>query len=315
MQVLFQRMDRSIDGGLDERRAMVGRLEEFFTELGRMDERIQRHLQPVLGEVQNLGQNLEAQFAEVGDLIGESFEHLGGKVDLTHKEVCEQRAKLQEIVDLLRALKLEPRAATEVLDGRAILRKYMTKPTGISGFLLRKSNLTQRDVGGLTRDFSGKRKGQPVKGPRITGVNKDCVRVGDPVDLSIQSPIRGYLTLVNIGTSGRYWLLSPHRYSGHAVRLEPGWTYEIPGKDLLPRERLWDDGFESVGADAHLGEEGFVAFVTPKPLLNHDDARLLPEDLFWEVPDSLLAELDAAFAAIPDDQKAVGTLRYQIVPQ
>ena len=146
-------------------------------------------------------------------------------------------------------------------------------------------------------------------------MKKDCVRVGDPVDLSIQSPIRGYLTLINIGTSGRYWLLSPHRYSGHAVRLDPGWTYEIPGKDLLPRERLWDDGFESVGADAHLGEEGFVAFVTPKPLLNHDDARLLPEDLFWEVPDSLLAELDAAFAAIPDDQKAVGTLRYQIVPQ
>jgi hypothetical protein len=314
MQVLVQQMDQSLDGGIEERRMMITRLESFFTELGQLDGRIERHLRPVLGELQKLERNVEAQFSQVGQLITESFAQIGQRLGQSEEENQRQTAILQELVDLLRAFKLEPKAAMEELDGKAILRKHLVKPSGVPGFRFDKQNLTQRDVGVLTRDFVGHKKGAVPSAPQKTGVNVDCVREGDAVDLKVQSPIDGYLTLINFGTSGSYWLISPHVYAGVQRPIMANRTYAIPGPELLPWDRLRADGYGSVGAGKPYGEEGFVAFITPEPLLRPDDPRLNADELFAKIPERVLAELNAAFERLPNERKAVGTLRYVVVP-
>lgn len=320
LQVYFQSMERSIDGGIDERRAILERLTEFFTELGKQDSRMREALQPALASLGNIERTLEARFDEVRDRILENQALLQTLIQAglgrTNEEVRQVHAKVDAVNAKLDAmLGQRPKAEAGAVGGKSILYKYL-EPTPQSGAVrFRKSNMQKRDVGGLTRDFGGKKIGQPAVPPRQTGVQMDCVRLGDPVDLQIVSPIAGHLTLVNIGTTRRNWLISPHRYMGGLHPLVAGKTYEIPGPELFSREKLWLDGYESVGAAGEEGEEGFVAWVTPTPLIDHQDPRLIPHDLFWEVPDSLLKDLDAAYAALPEGRKAVGTLRYLIIPR
>lgn len=314
LQGLFVEMRDSLDGGIAERRAIIGRLDEFFTELGRLDSRIREQVEPVLVEVRGVAQNLEAQFGVIGELIRGAMARVTDQTNKTHGEILSQGAVLREILSILSKMQVEPTAVIEAVDGRSILQKYVKGPPQVARTTFRKENLVQRDVGAVTRDYGGRKKGKP--GPQSTGVQMNCVCLGDPVDLELQSPVRGYLTLINIGTSGRHWLISPHRYAGEAVPLEAGRTYRIPGPELFPMHRLLADGYDSVGAEGDVGEEGFVAFITPMPLLAHDDQRLLcRNELFWEVPEALLVQVDKDFSALPVAGKAVGTLRYLVIPR
>lgn len=316
LQGWFQSMERSLDGGIDERRAVLRLLGEFFTEFGRLDARIREELQPALATLRNIEQTVEARFDEVRDRIVEGQQLMQSGFGRTIEELRQGFARIdanQAKQEALFGQRLMAESAA--VGGKAILYKYL-EPSPQSGAVrFQKSNIQKRDVGALTRDFGGKKIGQSAAPPRQTGVQMDCVRLGDPVDLQIVSPIGGHLTLVNVGTTRRNWLISPHRYMGGLHPLVPGKAYEIPGPELFSREKLWQDGYDSVGAEGAEGEEGFVAWVTPKPLIDHRDPRLIPHDLFWEVPDSLLKELDAAYAALPEGQKAVGTLRYLIIPR
>lgn len=314
LQVCFNRMERSLDGGIEERRAILGRLTEFFTELGLLDTRMREALQPAIESLVRIEQTVEARFDEVRDRIAENQELIRESFGRTAKELREGFARLDASNAKLEAFFMHrPMAEPAALGGKAILYKYLEARPQMEAVSFRKGNIQKRDVGFLTRDLGAQRIGQPPTPPRDTGVTMDCVRLGDPVDLEIRSPIGGHLTLVNIGTTRRNWLISPHRYMGGLHPLVAGKVYGIPGPELFSRERLWQDGYASVGAEGAEGEEGFVAWVTPRPLIDHLDPRLIQNGLFPEVPDALLAELDAAFAAMSGGQKAVGTLRYLII--
>jgi hypothetical protein len=313
LQGWFHSMERSLDGGIDERREILRLLGQLFTEFGRLDSRIREELQPALATLHNIEQTVEARFDEVRDRIVENQQLMHSGFGRTIEELRQGFARIDASQAKLEAFFGQRPTA---VGGKAILYKYLeTSSQQSRAVRFEKANIQRKDVGVLTRDLGGLRTGRQASPPRKTGVQMDCVRLGDPVDLQLQSPIPGYLTLVNIGTSRRNWLISPHRYMDGLYPLVAGKTYEIPGPELFPWEKLRRDGYDSVGAEGEEGEEGFVAWVTPMPLIDYRDRRLVPHPLFWEVPDSLLAELDAAFAAIPAGQKAVGTLRYLIIPR
>jgi len=56
------------------------------------------------------------------------------------------------------------------------------------------------------------------------------ISIGDQIKLTIKSPIDGYLTLFNIGTSGRIWQIIPNKeIAPEECKVEAGKTYTIPG--------------------------------------------------------------------------------------
>jgi hypothetical protein len=85
--------------------------------------------------------------------------------------------------------------------------------------------------------------------------DKSQYRVGEALRLYFQASRDGYLTLVNVGTSGKITILFPNRFSGgHDVK--GGKTYSIPSAD---------DGY-GLALGGPPGEELIYAVVTSKPM-------------------------------------------------
>jgi hypothetical protein len=143
---------------------------------------------------------------------------------------------------------------------QAFLEKVRAKgSTDGEPVVIRKSNLQARSIqdirweGVTTRDIGPK---------RIQGL---------PVNSSLQfeftTKVAGYVTFLNVGTSGRVWLHVPNPYvSPHDAKVHAGRPYQLPGKELLPWEQLrqYDLDYVEVGPP---GWEHIVAIVSEKPLI------------------------------------------------
>jgi hypothetical protein len=104
---------------------------------------------------------------------------------------------------------------------------------------------------------------------------------GLPINTSLQFEFStrktGYLTLLNIGTSGDIFIHVPNAYVAPVqAEVEEGRVYGIPGRELLPWEKLREMELDYIEIGPP-GWEHLAAIVSEKPLI---DTRLLRKASF-----------------------------------
>jgi hypothetical protein len=119
---------------------------------------------------------------------------------------------------------------------------------------VRKNNLKRQRYS--TRDI--------ITGP-AQEMEFDTLAVHEKVDFEFASPRPGFVTIINPGTSGKFWLHVPNAYR-LMPRIEARLTYQVPGPELLPEDKL-----EAVGLDYYengpAGWEYIVVIVSDEPLM------------------------------------------------
>lgn len=162
-------------------------------------------------------------------------------------------------------------------------QKFIERYKGI-GIIIRKSNLERKTV--QTRDLGVRIKGATSHAvpPVLT---TETLRIGSPAGFSVHSTRPGYLTVINPGTTSKFWLLVPNPYR-RLVRIQGGHSYSLPGDEALPLRDLDAAGLEFAEGGPE-GPEYLVAIVSDEPIVDpkilaradHGSpfVQLLPEDL------------------------------------
>jgi hypothetical protein len=120
-----------------------------------------------------------------------------------------------------------------------------------------------------------------------------AVPVNASLQLHVSSRRAGFLTLLNLGTSGHLVLHVPNAYiRPRQARVEAGRRYDVPGPELLPWDSLRSAGLDYLEMGPP-GWEHMLAIVSDEPLI--DEALLIaanPTDPLVEV------DLDWLFDAL-----------------
>jgi hypothetical protein len=167
---------------------------------------------------------------------------------------------------------------------------------------VRKNNLKRKLYS--TRDI--------VTGP-AREVEFDTLSVHEKVDFEFASPRPGYVTVINPGTSGKFWLHVPNAYRA-MPRIEGRRAYQVPGPELLPEDKL-----EAAGLDYYengpAGWEYIVVIVSDEPLMetavagrSRDNAPLIELS-----PAELQGALDR-LERMGRDHWAAGVARFRVEP-
>ena len=135
-----------------------------------------------------------------------------------------------------------------------------------AGVVLKNRCLCTRDLGAVRmRDTSA----HPLKRAELgapPGLQGETLEIGKPADFELVSSMSGYLTLINLGTSGRIWLSIPNAYRS-GPRVEARRSYRVPGDELMPHDALRSAGIEYL----ENGPEGWeyqVAMVSDQPVVD-----------------------------------------------
>jgi hypothetical protein len=92
--------------------------------------------------------------------------------------------------------------------------------------------------------------------------------VNSPLQFEFTTARRGYVSLLNVGTSGTVYLHVPNAYVVlEASRVEAGRVYRVPGPELMPWDRLRHDGLDYIEAGPP-GWEHLVAIVSDEPFIS-----------------------------------------------
>lgn len=100
-----------------------------------------------------------------------------------------------------------------------------------------------------------------------------AVPINASLQMHVSSHRTGYLTLLNLGTSGHLVLHVPNAYvQPRQARIDAGRRYHVPGPEFLPEESLRNAGLGYIEAGPP-GWEHMLAIVSDEPLI--DEAQLL----------------------------------------
>lgn len=133
---------------------------------------------------------------------------------------------------------------------------------------------------------------------------------GASLAFSITAPQDGFVTILNLGTSGRLTVLVPNSMTGsdaaevHAVK---GKTLKFP-QTFLPS--LAPDIFEELSES---GLEGIYCLITPDPLIPVARANRL--DDLQTIDYSRVSNLIDVIKALPPDAFSVGVLEFKVLPK
>jgi len=138
-----------------------------------------------------------------------------------------------------------------------------------------------------------------------------------PINTSLQFEFStersGYVTLLNIGTSGSIYIHVPNAYvTMERARVEGGHSYAVPGPELLPWERLRQLGLEYVEVGPP-GWEHIAVLVSDSPLL--DECSLYETDKdapFVKLEIDDIASLFERISAAPEDSWSAGVLSFLV---
>jgi len=135
--------------------------------------------------------------------------------------------------------------------------------------------------------------------------NKSQFAVGDPVGFEFQSGRDCYLTLIDIGTSGRVHRLFPNRFH-KSNKVEKGKTYRIPPKD---------SGFV-FKAKGPVGTEYVKAIATLEPVQSIAQADPVAKGAFPEIkkPKLVLKDIGVELAKRDGKSWTEAELSFKIVP-
>jgi class 3 adenylate cyclase len=145
------------------------------------------------------------------------------------------------------------------------------------------------------------------------------VKIGDPNHLELLAPQAGHVTLINPGTSGDFYLLTPND-GAPLVVAQAGERLTSPGV-LIPTPGLGPQC-------GPVGEEYLVAFITPQPLFvlaelaapndslglsRWDPVSQGPIAPFRHIAPGRIVQMEQQLAGMPPGSWAVGVLRYLVV--
>ncbi|MDO5308785.1 MAG: DUF4384 domain-containing protein [Planctomycetia bacterium] len=144
------------------------------------------------------------------------------------------------------------------------------------------------------------------------GLKENTVRVGKPISFDFVSPVAGYLTIVNLGTSGRYFLHSPNYFIEPGNAKVPAQTNcEIPGKLLSPNGQISQEDYNELGP---VGFEEVYVIVTPQPLVSAQELQELSYDSpCAELSLERMLQMIEALGELPADKCAVGAVSFFVV--
>lgn len=143
------------------------------------------------------------------------------------------------------------------------------------------------------------------------------LQMGDVLDIFFRSPLSGYTTLINLGTSGKFWLQIPNAYVDiNRSRIEKSEITDIPGP-LLPRAALDLNGlYYAESENGPAGWEELILLVTQKPLTRFLEP-LLDESKenapFVQIGTRQMVNLMKELEQLPKDDWAVGVLGFSVV--
>ncbi len=123
-----------------------------------------------------------------------------------------------------------------------------------SAVQIRKNNLKRKRYS--TRDT--------ITGP-AREVEFDTLLVHEKVNFEFASPRPGYVTIINPGTSGKFWLHVPNAHRP-MPRIEGRRTYQVPGPELLPEDKIEAAGL-AFYENGPAGWEYIVVIVSDEPLM------------------------------------------------
>lgn len=155
---------------------------------------------------------------------------------------------------------------------------------------LRMKDLTTRDIG-------------------VNPVRVNALPIGSSLQFELTSTMAGYVTLINIGTSGKVWLQIPGPHvAPEAAYIQAGSLYTVPGPALLPLESI--GGYYENGP---VGWEHMAITVTDIPIVDPKYLSLAtPEMPFIDLTSEAAAELAASLEEPAVGEYAVGLLSFLV---
>lgn len=146
---------------------------------------------------------------------------------------------------------------------------------------------------------------------RDAGCPIDQLPIGKDLNFKISSNLAGYLTVLNLGTSGRLWLNVPNSYVSQA-QIGEGATLEMPGNGTLPFSGLDEAGLDYVEMGP-AGWERMAAIITPQPLIESAVLRRsFPDEPLILLEKEDLQRISERLKAFHDNEWSAALLRFLV---
>ncbi len=219
----------------------------------------------------------------------------------------ELKSTLERIADLPENL-LAQLGALDAQRANAAAERLVSPEFGISAYKLAGLGFQvdrQSLVEGLRNRAATDPNGVTIRKSELRCRNIGTAKVkGLPINTSLQFEFRternGYVTLLNIGTSGSVYIHVPNPYiSLEQAKVRKGHAYRVPGPELLPWERLGQLGLDYVEIGPP-GWEHIAVLVSDEPLIAvFIMARADVESPFVKLTGRELSDLGDTLANMP----------------
>lgn len=156
------------------------------------------------------------------------------------------------------------RFSTDLREGATLSKSLFVLPTNAdSNAATGREGLLERVNAALPRGGIGFSL-SAVRTRAVGGADAQTLRLGNSLAFSLRIERDGYLTLIDIGTSGASYLLSPNAF------VTPVRAKVSAGKHpRLPGSHLFNDDMDLIVHEASpTGNETLIALITPRPLVD-----------------------------------------------
>lgn len=168
---------------------------------------------------------------------------------------------------------------------------------------IRKSNLRKRNI--VAKDiFAG-----PIREMIV-----ETLPIRERVDFEFLSPRSGYVTIINPGTSGAFFLHAPNGYRTSPY-IEAGKLYHVPGPEILPEEELRRNGLAYYEGGPP-GWEYLVVIVSDEPLVQEKLlVRSAPRRPIIELSQDEMQEIVDCLDGLEREKWAAGMAQFRVENQ
>lgn len=134
-----------------------------------------------------------------------------------------------------------------------------------------------------------------------------CLRIGTSLEFMFRTTRIGYVSILNIGTSGTVYLLTPSGLVGpESTQTTAPALYIFPGPPFYPVEDLWENG--------PAGWEDMLVVVSDEPLFSQSDlAAATPQQPEVVLTDPMIEALSNRLLELDTSSWAAGFLGFMVV--